>query len=69
MGDFLMNAITMLGGVVGVLIGAAVIGSVIAVGLLPLVFINRPSELTGPDEQLGDREQRKEIRDRMSAHV
>ncbi len=63
MGDFLMNLITTLGGVIGVLIGAAIIGIVVAVGLLPLVFINRPRELRDPDEDL------KEAHSRMSAHV
>jgi hypothetical protein len=59
-----MNSITTLGGVFGILIGGLVIGVVIAVGLLPIVFINRPRELTEPDE-----DPRRPSKDRMSAHV
>lgn len=59
-----MNLITTLGGVIGVLIGAAVIGVVVAVGLLPLVFASRPHELLDPDE-----DQRRESHERMSVHM
>jgi hypothetical protein len=50
-----MNLVTGLGGAVGILLGAVAFGIVIAVGLLPFVFFNRPKELKDPDE---DRETR-----------
>jgi hypothetical protein len=59
-----MNLITIVGGVLGILLGAAVIGVVVGVGLLPLVFIHHSHELTEPDE-----ETRRETRERMSVHV
>lgn len=45
MGEFFMNFATFLGGVGGILIGVLFLGVVIGVGLLPILFINRPNEL------------------------
>lgn len=69
MGQFFMNAITTLGGVFGILIGAAIIAIVVAVGLVPLFLVRRPNELKdNPDEDLR-REDMKHAKDRMSVHV